>query len=109
MEAYVHAAEAFSAQIGNGARLEPQALAAAMTAHLRHHPQFFGCYVANAQGLSLARMQDGVVAPGGVDYSDRQYFRAIVANRQPAISKVDIGRVTHVLTVQVAAPIIDPS
>lgn len=109
MEAYVQAAQSFSAQIGNGARLDPRALEAAMSAHMQHHPQFFGCYVADARGMSLARMRDRDFGPGGVDYSDREYFRAIAANRKPAISKVDVGRVTHVLAVQVAAPIIDPS
>lgn len=109
MEAYVQSAESFSAQIGNGTRLDPPALQAAMTAHMRHHPQFFGCYVANAHGVSLARMRDGSTEPGGVDYSDREYFRAVAASREPAISKVDVGRVTHVLAVQVAAPIMDPS
>jgi serine phosphatase RsbU (regulator of sigma subunit) len=107
MQAYVHAAESFSAQIGMSGRLDPPALATAMMAHMRHHPQFFGCYVADASGLSLARVQAGAVGPGGIDYSDREYFRAVAATAQPAISKVDVGRVTQVLAVQVAAPILD--
>ena len=109
MEAYAHAAESFSAQIGNGARLDAPALEAAMLAHMRHHPQFIGCYVADARGMSLARLQDGAVGAGGIDYSDREYYRNIVATGEPAISKVDVGRVTQVLAVQVAAPIRDRS
>ena len=107
VEAYVHAAESFSAQLGYGGHLDARSLEAAMRAHLNHHPQFFGAYVAGPDGVSLAHLQDGLFWAGGIDYSDRDYVRAILETGGPAISRVSMGRVTHVLTVQVGAPIHD--
>lgn len=107
MLAYVHAAESFSAQLGNGGRLDHDSLEAALTAHVHHHPEFLGAYVADARGRSMLHVSEGVVPPRGIDYSDRDYYREILRTGRPAISSVYIGRVTGVLTVQVAAPIHD--
>jgi serine phosphatase RsbU (regulator of sigma subunit) len=110
MLAYVHAAESFSAQIGGAGQFDRTSLGLAMTAHVQHHPEFFGAYVADAAGRSLLHL--GANGPlelteSGVDYSDRDYYRKVIATRSPAISSVHIGRVTGLLTVQVAAPIFD--
>jgi serine phosphatase RsbU (regulator of sigma subunit) len=107
MLGYLHAAQALSAQLAGGGSLDPTAVRVALQAHLAHHPEFIGAYVADAQGLSLLNMSGQEPLPGGTDYSDRDYFREIVRTRQPAISGVHVGRVTGVLTVQIAAPIVD--
>lgn len=109
MLAYVQAAESFSAQIGNRDGLERAGLEAALKAHLTHHPAFFGAYVADAQGRSVLGRNEQGWTPGGVDYSDRDYYREIQRTGHAAISRVHIGRITGVLTVQVAAPIYDPA
>lgn len=107
MLGYLHAAQTVSAQLGSGGSLDPAALHEALHAHLLHHPEFIGAYVADAKGISRLNMTGREVIPAGTDYSDREYFREIVRTRQPAISGVHVGRVTGVLTVQIAAPILD--
>jgi serine phosphatase RsbU (regulator of sigma subunit) len=110
MLAYQHAAESFAAQLGGPDGLSRASLEAAMRAHVEHHPEFLGAYVANAVGLSILHLRH----EGGftftdtpVDYSDRDYFHEILETGLPAISPVRIGRFTGVLSVQVAAPIRD--
>ncbi len=104
---YVHAAESFSAQIGNAGGLDRAGLEAALKAHLAHHPEFFGAYVADVEGRSVLWLNETGWAPGGVDYSDRDYYREVQRTGRAAISRVHVGRTTGVLTVQVAAPIYD--
>lgn len=107
MLGYLHAAQALSAQLAGSGSLEPATVRVALEAHLTNHPEFIGAYVADARGVSLLNMSGREFVSGGTDYSDRDYFREIVRTRQPAISGVHVGRVTGVLTVQIAAPILD--
>jgi serine phosphatase RsbU (regulator of sigma subunit) len=107
MLGYLHAVQALSAQLAAGGSLDRATARAALHAHLVHHPEFIGSYVADAKGVSLLNMTGEQVLPGGTNYSDRGYFSEIVRTRQAAISGVHVGRVTGVLTVQIAAPILD--
>ncbi|HTV22660.1 MAG TPA: SpoIIE family protein phosphatase [Polyangiaceae bacterium] len=106
MLGYVHAAQTFSAQLA-GTGLQPAALGTALEAHVKSHPEFLGAYVADGQGHSLMHMNELTLFTTGIDYSDRAYFQEIVRTKRPAISGVHVGRVTGVLTVQIAAPILD--
>jgi serine phosphatase RsbU (regulator of sigma subunit) len=105
MQAYVHAAESFSAQLGNGGTLDRRSVEAAMAAHVENHPEFLGAYVADPSGRSLLNLNEREFLPGGTDYSDRDYFREVIRTGRVAVSGVHIGRVTGVLTLQIAAPI----
>jgi serine phosphatase RsbU (regulator of sigma subunit) len=105
MQAYVHAAESFSAQLGNGGTLDRPSLEAALAAHVENHPEFLGAYVADLSGRALLNRNDHELLAGGTDYSDRAYFREAIQTGRVAISGVQLGRVTGVLSVQIAAPI----
>jgi serine phosphatase RsbU (regulator of sigma subunit) len=107
MLGYVHAAESFAAQVSDAKRFDFESLSFALSAHMRHHPDFIGGYVSDAAGRSVLFFGDGAVLPGGTDYSDRDYYQEIVRTGHAAISSVRMGRVTGVLAVQVAAPIHD--
>lgn len=106
MLGYVSAARSFSAHLGGAGSLEPAAMETALRAHVLSHPEFIGAYVASASGRSLLHFQESGFLAGGVDYSDRDYYQEIVKTHRAAISGVHIGRVTGVLTVQVAAPVL---
>lgn len=107
MEGHVHAAESFSAQVAVRG-LDLEALRPVMRAHVSTQPDFLGAYVAGPNGRSLLHAgPNGEFMTGGIDYSDRDYFREITRSLKPAISGAAVGRVTHVLTVQLAAPILD--
>ncbi len=41
----------------------------------------------------------------GVDYSDRDYFRALREHRRSVISRVQVGRLTRVPNIHIAAPL----
>lgn len=106
MLGYVHAAETFSAQLA-GSGLGRGALSTALQAHVKNHPEFLGAYVADGQGHSLMHMNELTLFETDMDYSDREYFQEVVRTQRSAISGVHVGRVTGVLTVQIAAPIHD--
>jgi serine phosphatase RsbU (regulator of sigma subunit) len=106
MMSHVHAAESLSAQLAARGSLDTDAVRPVLRAHIESQPDFLGAYVANVEGVSLLGVRpNGEFLPGGVNYADRDYYRAILRSHRPAISAVAVGRVTHVLTVQVAAPI----
>lgn len=103
----VHAAESFSEVLAKG-NLSPEVLRSAITAHTSHHPDQLGAYVADANGTSLMNMAlSGEIIAGGINYADRDYFKQILRTNKPAISRAQVGRSTHVLSISVAAPIHD--
>lgn len=110
MTSHVRAAESFSAQVAARDSLDPDVLGPVLRAHVTTQPEFLGAYIANAAGVSVLNASaGGVLHPGGTNYADRDYFETLSTTRRTAISGAAVGRVTHVLTVQVAAPILDAS
>jgi len=106
MASHVRAAESLSAQLAARGSLHEAALRDVLRAHVVTQTDFLGAYVADGAGRSLLHARtNGELMPGGVSYADRDYYQAIVRTRRAAISRVAVGRVTRVLTVQVAAPI----
>lgn len=104
----VHAAESFADQVVARGSFAPEVLRSSMTAHTSHHPDQLGAYVADATGRSLMNMTlSGEILAGGINYSDRDYFKEILRTKHAAISRAQVGRSTHVLSISVAAPIHD--
>lgn len=104
----VHAAQAFSDQVGARGSLTADSMLPALTAHTANHPELLGAYIADARGISLVhRSLDGETAKGGIDYSDRDYFKQVASTQRAAVSRAQVGRFTRVLSVNVAAPIRD--
>ncbi|HTQ04026.1 MAG TPA: SpoIIE family protein phosphatase [Polyangiaceae bacterium] len=109
MLSHVHAAETLSAQLAVLGNLDEESVRPVLKAHIQTQPDFLGAYVANRAGVSLVHVRpSGEFSPGGVSYADRDYYRTILRTHHAAISGAAVGRVTHVLTVQVAAPITSP-
>ena len=106
MVSYVHASESFAAQVALLAEPTRAALTPVLDMHVAHHPEFIGAYVADAGGKSLLHVfANRQFADGGHDYSDRDYYQEILRTGKTAISHVQIGRVTKVLSVNVASPV----
>lgn len=103
-----HATESLAAQVAAVPSFEPAGLRVALSAHVRHHPEVWGAYVADATGTSLLGLSaSGQVAESRVSYRDRDYFREILATGRTAISRVQVGRLTRVGSVSIASPISD--
>ena len=67
-------------------------------------------FIGNLEGRSIAHdpSHDVQGNPGvGKDFSDRDYYKAIMATEQTSISRVQIGRTVGVPTIQIVAPIRD--
>jgi len=110
MVSYVHASESFAAQIGLLAEPTRAALIPVLLTHIVHHPEFIGAYVADVRGKSLLHVfANREIAEGGHDYGDRDYFQEVLRTHETAISRVQIGRVTKVLSVNVASPVLGTS
>lgn len=108
MTAYLRALNAVAAQIEALGAIDGQAAREALSAHSDNHPEFVGAYLATADGVALVHYQTGGgYQPGGTQYRDRDYFREILETDRAAISRVQVGRVTKVTGVQIAAPIHD--
>jgi serine phosphatase RsbU (regulator of sigma subunit) len=110
MQAFTHASETFAAQVAAVPGSERSGLALAIAAHVQHYPEFLGAYVADANGTSLVGISaDGKPTESGLNYRDRDYFREIVMTGRTAISRVQLGRVTHVVSVSLSSPILGPT
>jgi serine phosphatase RsbU (regulator of sigma subunit) len=110
MQDALHAAESFSDDIAARGNLSDDSLRAAIRAHVAHYPRLLGAYVADEQGMSLMYLSaQGELVPGGVNYGDRDYFKEVARTRRALISQALIGRFTHVLSINVVAPILDHS
>jgi serine phosphatase RsbU (regulator of sigma subunit) len=110
MMSYVHTSESFAAQVALLAEPTRSALMPLLDTHVAHHPEFLGAYVADARGMSrLHVFANREFADGGHDYGDRDYYQEILRTGKTAISHVQIGRVTKLLSVNVASPIFGAS
>jgi PAS domain S-box-containing protein len=76
--------------------------------HLARSRYFTGTYVADAAGNSLVRAPsrnpDGSLAQPG-NYRDRDYYQELVRTHRTSISRVQLGRVTRSVNIQIATPI----
>ncbi|HMA96062.1 MAG TPA: SpoIIE family protein phosphatase [Polyangiaceae bacterium] len=107
LEGYIRAAETVSAQIATTGMSDRQLIANALVSHVNHHAEFLGAYAADAQGHAIVNAwSDGRTAETNIDYSDRDYVRELLRTRETTISRAAVGRVTNVLSVQIAAPIL---
>ncbi|HWP07366.1 MAG TPA: ATP-binding protein [Polyangiaceae bacterium] len=81
---------------------------AMMSEHLDRSRYFTGTYVADAAGNSLVRAPsrnpDGSPAQPG-NYRDRDYYQELVRTQRTSISRVQLGRVTHAVNIQIATPV----
>jgi PAS domain S-box-containing protein len=88
--------------------LEGPRVEALLTQHLERSRYYTGTYVADAAGNSLvrspSRYPDGTLA-AQESYRDRDYYRDLVRTQRTAISKVQWGRVTHKVNIQIASPV----
>ena len=106
MLSYLHAGESLSGQVMARGDLKREFLQPIVNAHLAHHPEFLGAYVADENGLSLLNQSwMGEVMDVRINYADRDYFKELLRTKRPLISRAGIGRATHVLSVQIVAPI----
>lgn len=75
----------------------------------RSQPSFYGMYIANADGVSVAaspEINDQGEWSIGMDYSDRSYFRDLKRTEKPVASGVFTGRGGVVVpTVVIAVPV----
>lgn len=77
----------------------------------QHHARsryYTGAYVADASGLALvrapARYPDGALPPPE-SYRDRDYYQELLRTGRTAISRAQLGRITHAVNIQIASPI----
>jgi serine phosphatase RsbU (regulator of sigma subunit) len=110
MLGFANACESFSAHVAAVPGFQREGLEVALAAHLRPHPEFLGTYIADASGTSILSMgANGEVVESGLSYKDRSYYQELVATRRTAISRVQLGRFTKVVSVNIASPILDSS
>lgn len=105
---FAHASESAAAQVAAVPGFTPAGLHVALAAHVQHHPEFLGAYAADASGSSVAAVSHrGEPVEAGLNYADREYFSEMQATRRTAISRVQLGRVTHVVSVTISSPFFD--
>lgn len=106
-----HDMEQLAASVGAVAQLRGETAQQILAAHQVVHGVYSGSYLGDPEGNVLTR----ATANGGYDtahenvnYSDRDYYKALIATFESAISNVQLGRVLREPNIQVAAPIFDP-
>lgn len=105
---FVNASETVAAQAAAVPGFDHEGVRLALATHVQHHPAFLGAYAADASGTSLVAVaKNGAPAEAGLSYRDRRYFQELVATHRSTISRVQLGRVTHVASVTISSPIFD--
>lgn len=103
-----HDMEQLAASVGAVAQLRGEVAQQILTAHQIIHGVYSGSYLGDPEGNVLTRATaHGAydTADENVNYSDRDYYKALIATFDSAISNVQLGRVLHEPNIQVAAPI----
>jgi PAS domain S-box-containing protein len=89
--------------------LEGPRVEALLTQHHERSRYYTGAYVADAAGNALlrspSRYPDGTLA-AKENYGDRDYYKELVRTHRTAISKPQLGRITHEVNIQIASPIL---
>lgn len=102
---YLRATESLAAQISAHGGLQGN-VAAALTAHNTPHPEFVGSYAARPDGVSFMHYSRGIGSfVATQDYTSRDYYQELRRTGHPAISRVQVGRVTGSPDIQIVAPI----
>jgi signal transduction histidine kinase len=112
VESHVRAVEALASQVQAMETLDPKAIRSLIASLKSHFGQFSFIYVADRTGRSIVA-EPAMGADGkptaGTDYSDRDYYKQLMRTGKTAISRVQVGKRTHLPNVQIAAPIRDRS
>ena len=84
---------------------------ALLAQHRERSRYYTGTYIGDSAGNSLVRSPshypDGTLAALG-NYRDRDYYKDLVRTQRTAISRVQQGRITHEVNIQIASPILLP-
>ncbi len=105
-----HDMEQLAASIGAIQQLRGETAQRILSDHHLIHGVYSGSYLGDPQGNVLTRANSSGgfdTADEHVNYSDRDYYKTLVATYESAISNVQLGRVLREPNVQVAAPIFD--
>jgi diguanylate cyclase (GGDEF)-like protein len=110
MQAHTDAVVALSRQVEALNSLDPAALQPVVTAQHLAASTLGNMWVGNRAGVSLAidppLGADGKPA-AGTDYSDRDYYRNVIATNATTYSRAQLGRTTHRPNLQVIEPVRD--
>jgi PAS domain S-box-containing protein len=107
-----HDMEQLAASVGAVGELRGKTAQRILGDHHVIHGVYSGSYLGDPSGnvLTRANAHGGFdTAEEGVNYSDRDYYKALVATFDSAISNVQLGKVLREPNVQVAAPIFESS
>ena len=108
VDAHARAVEALATQAEAQGSMDPLVLQGMVERQRAAFDTFPLMFIGNAAGRSIAHDPSVDVQgnPGvGKDFSDRDYYKGVMATDQTAISRVQIGRTIGVPTIQIAAPI----
>ena len=104
--------EVLSGSIEVLGELEGPRIEALLAQHRERSRYYTGAYIGDADANSVVRSPshypDGTVAAPG-NYRDRDYYKDLVRTRRTAISRVQRGRITHEVNIQIASPIFAPN
>jgi serine phosphatase RsbU (regulator of sigma subunit) len=108
MHGYIQASETVAAQLSTLGFDDMELAAQSINHHVRFQPEFLGAYYANASGVTQVRIRGaGEIEWDSTDYSDRDYFKTVIRERRTVVSRAVLGKVTQVISVQIASPVTD--
>lgn len=110
VDGHVRAVESLAGQVQARGSLDKRLLQPLVSSFRTRYGGFSVMYIAGADAVSIVTdppfNEDGK-RNAGTDYSNRDYYQAMVRTDNTAISRVQIGKRSGVPNVQIAAPIHD--
>jgi signal transduction histidine kinase len=109
---HVQAVEALAGQVQALRSFDPGILKPIITAQKTRFGNFSFMYIADRGGRSIITepaMDDEDRPTAGTDYSDRDYYKELMETGETTVSRVQVGKRTHVPNVQIVSPILDAS
>jgi signal transduction histidine kinase len=109
---HVEAVEALAGQVQAFKSFDPGILKPIINAQKTRFGNFSFMYIAGRDGRSITTeppLDDENRPTAGTDYSDRDYYKELMKTRETTVSRVQIGKRTHVPNVQIVSPILDGS
>lgn len=112
VSSHVHAVEALAGQVQTLGSFDPKIVKSIVSAQKNRFGNFSFMYIAGRNGQSIIAdppLDDNGQLTAGTDYSDRDYYRKLMKTGATVISRVQMGKRTHVPNVQIVTPILGGS
>jgi PAS domain S-box-containing protein len=106
MQVRIHDLEVLARHLEATAGIRSDEAATLLRRHWTHSGYFTGMYLADSAANVISRaIERGTEGDSPMNYSDRDYYQALIRTNSTAVSKAQLGRIMGAPNIQIATPI----